>query len=260
MTDPLAGWQIASALFFLYIVTMALLRPSAPSGRRALNLAIAGFVATALSALLPGDAWLNHWVLPPVLLLLGYWSSGALFVRPMPRAEAVLLAGDRVLGIPVAGMPRLLGECLEAAYLSIYPAVGIAFVLFLALTPEPQPDRFWAVVLITDYLCFAMLPWVQTRPPRLLEVAEPWRSSIRSLNLRLLGSTSIHVNTWPSGHAAEAAAMALLLLASPVPVVVGMAILALAISAGAVLGRYHYALDAVSGWLVALTVWWLVAK
>jgi hypothetical protein len=37
-----------------------------------------------------------------------------------------------------------------------------------------------------------------------------------------------------------------------------MAIVALAISAGAVLGRYHYALDAVVGWLVAVAVWLLV--
>jgi hypothetical protein len=30
---------------------------------------------------------------------------------------------------------------------------------------------------------------------------------------------------------------------------------ALAVSAGAVLGRYHYAADAFTGWLVALGVW-----
>jgi hypothetical protein len=31
---------------------------------------------------------------------------------------------------------------------------------------------------------------------------------------------------------------------------------ALAVSAGAVLGRYHYALDVGTGWLVAIVVWW----
>jgi hypothetical protein len=30
---------------------------------------------------------------------------------------------------------------------------------------------------------------------------------------------------------------------------------ALAVSAGAVLGRYHYAVDAVAGWVVAVVVW-----
>jgi len=37
-----------------------------------------------------------------------------------------------------------------------------------------------------------------------------------------------------------------------------MFVSALAISAGAVLGRYHYALDALAGWLVAVVVWLVV--
>jgi membrane-associated phospholipid phosphatase len=258
MTDPVAWWQIASVLFFLYTMAMALRRPFSSPGRRALIIAAVGLACTAFSVLIPRYAWLHDWVLPPSLLLLGYWSSGGLFVQPMAGAEAVLMAGDRLLGIPVAGMPRVLAECLEAAYLSIYPVVGVAFVLFMTVAPVPSPDRFWTVVLVTDYVCFAMLPWVQTRPPRVVENQEPWQSSVRTLNLRLLGSTSIHVNTCPSGHAAEAAATALLLLASPLPVVVGMVFIALAISAGAVLGRYHYALDALAGWLVAVAVWLLV--
>jgi len=34
---------------------------------------------------------------------------------------------------------------------------------------------------------------------------------------------------------------------------------AAAVAAGAVFGRYHYAIDAFAGWLVALTVWILVS-
>ena len=36
-----------------------------------------------------------------------------------------------------------------------------------------------------------------------------------------------------------------------------MSVNALAISAGAVLGRYHYAADAIAGWAVALGVYFL---
>jgi membrane-associated phospholipid phosphatase len=39
-----------------------------------------------------------------------------------------------------------------------------------------------------------------------------------------------------------------------------MSLMALAISAGAVLGRYHYAADVLAGWLVALVVWLLVTQ
>jgi membrane-associated phospholipid phosphatase len=96
---------------------------------------------------------------------------------------------------------------------------------------------------------------VQTRPPRALEAADPWLSPIRRFNLRLLGAASIQANTFPSGHAAEALAAALLVIGAPVPLVAAMFSAALAISAGAVFGRYHYAADALAGWAVALAVW-----
>jgi membrane-associated phospholipid phosphatase len=71
----------------------------------------------------------------------------------------------------------------------------------------------------------------------------------------MLDASSIQVNTFPSGHAAEALAAVLLTSSAPMPIAVAMSIAAVAISAGAVLGRYHYALDAVAGWLVALAVY-----
>ncbi len=63
------------------------------------------------------------------------------------------------------------------------------------------------------------------------------------------------MNTFPSGHAAEALAAALLVLGAPLPIVLLMFVNAVAVSAAAVLGRYHYAADALAGWAVALIVW-----
>jgi membrane-associated phospholipid phosphatase len=209
------------------------------------------------SVWLPPHPVLHGWILPPVLLLLGYWTSGLLFVAPMPRAERILEGADRTLRIPAlaARMPRPVAELMELAYAAVYPLIPIALLLHLFYTPGADADRFWSVVLMTDFVCFAMLPWIQTRPPRAVEAAEPWRSSVRALNLRILGTASIEVNTFPSGHAAEAMAVTLLVLGAPWFVVSPMAVVALAISAGAVLGRYHYALDALAGWAVALCVW-----
>jgi hypothetical protein len=52
--------------------------------------------------------------------------------------------------------------------------------------------------------------------------------------------------------------VALLVSAAPAPIVALMFVNALAISAGAVLGRYHYAADVFAGWAVALAVYcWL---
>ena len=76
--------------------------------------------------------------------------------------------------------------------------------------------------------------------------------------MRLVGAASIQVNTFPSGHAAEALAAALLVTGAPLPVVIVMWLNAVAVSAAAVLGRYHYAADALAGWAVAFLVWLVV--
>jgi membrane-associated phospholipid phosphatase len=253
------AWQIGSAAFFIYVIAIALLLPGL-GGRarwRAGGTAAAGLVAVWLAAALERHDLLHGWILPPALLLLAYWASGALFVAPMPWAERILEGVDRALRIRfmAARAPRPIAELLELAYAGVYPLIPIALALHLLYTPEGDSDYFWSVVLLIDFICFGMLPWVQTRPPRAVETGDPWRASARSLNLRLLGAASIKVNTFPSGHAAEALAVALLLLGAPSPIVVATLVVALAISAGAVLGRYHYALDALAGWAVAVSVW-----
>jgi membrane-associated phospholipid phosphatase len=260
MRDFPVLWQTASAIFFIYVGAIAVLRRRAPGRSFALRASGVGLLTTVTSILIPRLEWMHEWVLPPTLLLLAYWSSGALFTAPMQRAETLLIAMDRKLGIPRAATPRAIAEILETAYVGVYPIVAVGFVLHLSLSAAPNADRFWAVVLITDFICFGMLPWVQTRPPRTLETREPWQSSVRRFNLRLVGAASIRVNTFPSGHTAEAVAVALLSIGAPIPVVLAMFVSAAAISAGAVLGRYHYAVDAIAGWLVGVIVWLAVAQ
>jgi membrane-associated phospholipid phosphatase len=155
-------------------------------------------------------------------------------------------------------VPRVLVEMLEAAYCGIYPLIPLALLIHLTFSKSPNPGRFWSVILLTDFICFGVLPWVQTRPPRAREAREPWTSTVRAFNLRLLGATSIQVNTFPSGHAAEALAAALLTMSAPTWIVASMFLAALAVAAGAVLGRYHYLADALAGWVVAVLVFILV--
>jgi membrane-associated phospholipid phosphatase len=149
---------------------------------------------------------------------------------------------------------------LEVAYAGVYLLVPVALAIRLWVLPAAAPDTFWTVVLVTDYICFGALPWVQTRPPRVLELDEPWSSSVRRFNLRLLGATSIQVNTFPSGHAAEALVAALMVVGAPSWIVLLMFLAAFAVSAGAVLGRYHYLLDAIAGWIVAIIVFQIAAR
>jgi hypothetical protein len=200
--------------------------------------------------------------LPVLVLFIGYWSSGLLFRAPSPRVEAFLLRVDGTLRIrqTASAVARPVAELLELAYAGVYALIPLALVIYYLVTPSSRvdPDRFWTVVLVTDFICFGCLPWIPSRPPRTLEANEPWRSGFRRFNQRIVGAASIQVNTCPSGHAAEAVVAALLVANAPAPVVAGMVLAALAVSAGAVYGRYHYAVDAISGWAVALVVWMVI--
>jgi PAP2 superfamily protein len=256
------AWLSASVVCFLYIAAVAALRRQLPAANRVRGVvaSAAGLAVTSVAIATPLHPVFAGWVLPPALLLAAYWASGLLFVAPMPRAERALLRIDRLLGIRqlASAVPRPVAEFLELSYAAVYAVIPIALIVHVFVAGEPDANRFWSVILITDYICFGMLPWIQTRPPRSLEHAPPWHAGLRTFNLRLLGTASIQVNTVPSGHAAEALAAALLVLDAPAPLVAWMLFNALAISAGAVLGRYHYAADAVAGWVLAACVWLLL--
>jgi PAP2 superfamily len=265
MTMEFCRWEWASLLFLVYTFVCALLlRGLTPSARlkSASGSAVGIGVVCASAFLTPhGMAW-RFLVLPALVLFIAYRSSGLLFRTPSPRVEAFLFEVDRALRIrqTASAAARPAAELLEFAYAAVYALIPIALAMHYVVTPSARidSDRFWTVVLVTDFVCFACLPWIQSRPPRTLEADEPWRSAFRRLNQRVVGAASIQVNTCPSGHAAEAVAAALLVSNAPAPVVTGMVFAALAVSAGAVYGRYHYAVDAISGWAVALVVWVLI--
>jgi hypothetical protein len=251
-------WSAASVPFFLYVLVLAATMPGLPGSSRtkAATSAMIGLLL-AITAGLTSAFWVRALVLPPVVLLIAYRATGFLWRGPMFTLESALAGADRALGVPrlARRMPRALAEFLELAYGGVYPLIPIALVLHLLFSKQPDADHFWTVVLVTDYVCFGMLPLIQTRPPRNLEQGSPWTAKLRALNLNILNRASIGMNTVPSGHAAEALAAALLVLDTPPAIVAWMFFNAAAISAGAVFGRYHYTVDALAGWGVALVVW-----
>jgi hypothetical protein len=205
-------------------------------------------------------------IVPALTLLLGYRLSGLFFVRPNVGLERRLrMADERFLtrsGLLARfrAAPRLVQESFELCYLLVYLVVP-AGAATLAIGHSDQVGRFWTVVFLAEFASYGMLPWIQTRPPRVLEeVARPTPSAVllRRLNLAVLSRGSIQVNTVPSGHAAGAVATALAV--GPVMPVAGAVFLGLAalVVLATVLGRYHYVVDSVLGVLVALAAWSLV--
>lgn len=251
--------------YFTYLGVLAVARPFMVARRRALLVAAAVLATICLALALPQGAMrerVRDW-LPAAYLLAGYWLSGLYFIKPMPHVEQQFLRFDRRLyrsGLTtlVALTPWPLLDLLEFAYLSCFIFVP-GGMLILSLTGHAaSADRFWTIVLAGEFGSFGVLPWIQTRPPRDLEPPDPINSRgliVRRLNLYMCGTTSIGWNTFPSGHVAGALAAALAVSEAVPAATAPMFIAATLIAISTVVGRYHYAVDAIAGALLTLTVW-----
>src|SRR6185503_4163707 len=176
------------------------------------------------------------------------------FVAQMTRVERWLLGVDERVGLSRANCPRLLRDYFELAYVLVYAVVPAGAITLAIGGHADAVPRFWSVVLLAEFVSYAMLPWVQTRPPRAIE-AQPLvstSSSLRRFNLAVLGRASIQANTLPSGHAAGAMATALAVTSVMPAAGVVFLVLAISIAVATVIGRYHYTVDSVLGVIVAV--------
>jgi membrane-associated phospholipid phosphatase len=261
-------WTWVALGYVSYLAAVSMSRQQFEKARRPLSLAAAAAWAILTAANLLGmRPWDPGIVLPLLVLLAGYWLSGLLFVCPDLRAERWLRSVDDAL-LTRPGVfawfdraPRGVTEYLELSYLLVYAAVPGGALMLAEAGHAAQLDRFWTIVLLSEFTCYGMLPWIQTRPPRVVEAADLQRRGtrpLRRLNLGLVERASIRVNTVPSGHAAGALATALA-VGSSMPLAGGiLLVLAVSIAVATVLGRYHYLLDSALGILVALAAWSLV--
>jgi membrane-associated phospholipid phosphatase len=252
--------------YLAYLAVLAWIMPL-PAARRRLvtavavvDIALIWWVSQAESAT---GLFVRDW-LPAIQILLAYWLSGAFFLRPMTTIEAWLASWDRrlfeTLGAGQIAMrgPRWLLEYFELAYLTVYLLVPAGFGVVHFLAASVDVDQYWTIVVGAELLCYAMLPWIQTRPPRALRLhcaVESRPQAIRRLNVFVLGLGSIQVNTFPSGHAAGALATALAVALFVPAAFMPFLVLAASITIASVIGRYHYAADSAAGVLVALAVW-----
>ena len=263
--------ELIHIVVFSFFISLARIR-ALPLRRRAkvTGIGIAGLGATItatflLPRLLPALAVsvVRDW-LPAALVLLVYWQAGEFFMKVDQRFQDQL---ERIDARMVAPLLRCLSRrpvgmwiaaCLELAYLLCYPMIPMSIGTLYLLRLARYADSFWTVVLVSTYLSYAALPFLQTLPPRML--AEPWLeplppTSVRRFNLWILRHASIHANTFPSAHVAASTGAALV-LTSLAPWPVGLAFLAIAvgIAVGTFAGRYHFAADAVAGSAVAAIV------
>jgi membrane-associated phospholipid phosphatase len=247
--------------YFAYLAGAAAVVPrlGRPQRRRAIGTAIAVVIAVLTVAAFGTRATVWRDWLPITYILIGYWLPALLvtsinqaFERRLLMLDRRWLGGENVTTIAERA-PRGVIELLEFAYLFCSPMVPIGFACLYVAGLREESDRFWTAVLLAVFGCYGVLPWLPTRPPRAIEGAAAQSSGlIRRVNLRVLGLASIQLNTFPSGHAAASLATALAVGARLPLVGLPLGLLALAIAIGSVVGRYHYAADALAGAALAL--------
>jgi membrane-associated phospholipid phosphatase len=265
-------WRWVALGYISYLAVVSMTHHGFARARRpVLIAAAAAWGSQALAALLERSgvslATPLEILLPALVLLIGYWLSGLFFVRPDIRIESWLRSVDHAV-LTRSGVldwyrraPRAIANYVELSYLLVYLAVPAGATALALAGHGDRIGRFWTVVLLAEFVCYGMLPWIQTRPPRSIETdteAPTVVPPLRRLNLTLVNRASIQVNTLPSGHAAGAVATALA-VASTMPLTGAIfLIVAFSIAIATVLGRYHYVVDTVLGVLVAAGAWALL--
>lgn len=208
----------------------------------------------AVQALAPAmRVWLGH-----AYLVLGYWIP-ALMIPTAALAsggfEAWLARTDEWWRLRAVAVPNWLLHVLELSYLLCYPLVPAAFTFVWMYGRLADSDRFWTAVLISGFACYGTLPWLISRPPRLKDgivKAHAERTNLRAANEFVLARVSHGLNTFPSGHVAVSVAAGFEVMSVSRPAGLVVLFVAALIAAGAVAGRYHYAVDVASGVVVGI--------
>lgn len=248
----MAAYEWTVLAYFSMLIVAAWIAP-VPMIRRLQATAVSAGVLLVLAAGREAAppavrAWLAHGY-----LVAGYWTPALLVpVAPNRRFEEWLLRRDRRWRRSLPPVPARLTPMVELAYLLCYPLVPVVFAIVWSNDRGGDVERFWLAVLLSGYACYATLPWLVSRPPRLMDVGLGGaRGAFVALNTRLLSRVSHQFNTFPSGHVAVAAASAAAVAAVSLPAAAGLGVLVAAIGVGAAAGGYHYVEDVLWGFAVA---------
>jgi membrane-associated phospholipid phosphatase len=196
----------------------------------------------------------RYW-LPLVYLVLAYWVPSILVPSQQGHwFEAWLQRNDPRWRQPFTRLPHPGRHILELSYLTCYAVVPLALLFVWIRGSAEDIERFWVSVLLSGFACYITIPWLVSRPPRLIDAPAAPASPIASINLFVLGHASHRMNTFPSGHVAVATAVACAVF--PVSYLAGAiaALTAASIAVGAVVGGYHFAIDVILGAAVGIAV------
>ncbi|MGH9256100.1 MAG: phosphatase PAP2 family protein [Vicinamibacterales bacterium] len=253
MLAPLTFESLTAA----FLVALALASPATQaSSRRRAQVALL-CAAAAIGVVFASQAgpdlrgWLGHGY-----LVAGYWIPALLAPSRVHAGhfQSWLVRTDERCRRVLIGPPAWATPVLELSYLLCYVLVPTAFVLVWANGTIADVDRFWTAVLLSGFVCYGTLPWLVSRPPRVLDELAIPRSRLRSANEFVLRRMSHGLNTFPSGHVAVSLAAALEVSDVWRAPGIALTVVAAMIAAGAVIGRYHYVVDVLLGAAIGITI------
>ena len=226
-------------------------------------LAILWLLSRPAAARRPALAVLRDW-LPLALLLLAYRQMGWMALPHENRNfENFWIGFDRLilyefrLKTFIEFFGPMLPNLLELCYLLVYVMPVAAVAVFYATGARSRLDRAYTVLLSATLGAYALYPFFPSAPPRTVfpDSDLPPMSLLRSFNLKILGAYGIHMSVFPSGHAAAAFSCAFAVRELlPAHSRTGTAFLTLAIliAVATVYGRYHFAIDTLAGFALAV--------
>ena len=259
------GETISVATFFCFIVLGWLCRLERKRQYQIVGLGLLGTAVVLFERILSlpfpkTAAVMGDW-LPAILILVAYWQSGRFFKAPNEKLQAWLEQFDRQwLGGLLSRWESYwsaswVGTYFELAYLLCYALIPLGVAVLYLAHRRPVVNVYWATVLPATFLCYLVIPFSPTIPPRLLHRCTHYPlSAIRSVNLFVLRHASIQLNTFPSAHVASTVGASLVLLWTVPAAGAVFLLVSLSIAAGAVLGRYHYLPDAILGALLSAAI------
>jgi membrane-associated phospholipid phosphatase len=147
---------------------------------------------------------------------------------------------------------------LEFCYLLVYGLAFFSMLWIVALNNRRAVDYFWAVYLSGTLSAYALFPYFPSLPPRYaftLVESPAVITWVRTLNLELLRTATIHAGVFPSAHVSSAfSAVWALYFIFPQKRWLGHVMLfyAISVSLATVYGRYHYIADVLGGFTISL--------
>jgi membrane-associated phospholipid phosphatase len=265
--DRLRAVDWVVGLFFLYAGVLALVLPVSMQVRM-MTLAVNAAVICAIPLLTNWPSERRRQIIrdcyPLALVVLAYKQMGWFAPdRHDYRLERIwirwddLLLGDWGLKNAVDVFGPVLPTILELSYLLVYLTGPVCLVIIYRYKRKERADEFLLIYVLGLLLSYGQFPFWPSEPPRVVfsESLQPTANIVRDVNLAVVGNAGIRTSVFPSAHVSGvfAAAFALFLLfRDRAWIWRGMTVYAFTVAIATVYGRYHYAVDAGAGVIVAI--------